>query len=240
MPSPPLPRRLNDRRAPGTARDRSRAPGPACRAMPRRVRSCRSRFSSWLMASGMARSHRGFAGTGRGPQRRVAAGPAGGGVNGFARATSARAVDPPRDALVAATGRRQRFRTGWRPPSRRWRARAPASSNGHGADGAAPVPRVAASASMSTGRHPDPARSPRPQRPFPRSGRHGRTRPFTTPPRSRGVRLRFCATDQDEAPAEQPWSPPPTTSPPPSGPRLSPTRALTIASYPHRMRMRSR
>ena len=37
-------------------------PTPKSRSMSRRVRSCRSRFSSWLMASGMARSHRGFAG----------------------------------------------------------------------------------------------------------------------------------------------------------------------------------
>ena len=38
-------------------------PTPKNRPMSRRVRSYRSRFLSWLMASGMARSHRGFAGT---------------------------------------------------------------------------------------------------------------------------------------------------------------------------------
>ena len=36
---------------------------PKSRSMSRRVRSCRSSCSSWLMASGTARSHRGFAGT---------------------------------------------------------------------------------------------------------------------------------------------------------------------------------
>ena len=37
-------------------------PTPKSRSMSRRVRNCRSSCSSWLMASGMARSHRGFAG----------------------------------------------------------------------------------------------------------------------------------------------------------------------------------
>ena len=36
---------------------------PKSRSMSRRVRRVRSSFSSWLMASGMARSHRGLAGT---------------------------------------------------------------------------------------------------------------------------------------------------------------------------------
>ena len=55
------------------------------------VRSGRSSCSSWLMAPGMASSHRGFAGTAQVPQRQVAAAvPAGRGVDGFARATSPR------------------------------------------------------------------------------------------------------------------------------------------------------
>ena len=45
--------------------------------------------SSWLMASGMESSHRGFAGTVEGPQRQGAAGPPGGGVDRFARAAAA-------------------------------------------------------------------------------------------------------------------------------------------------------
>ena len=36
---------------------------PKSFSMSRRVSRVRSSFSSWLMASGMARSHRGFAGT---------------------------------------------------------------------------------------------------------------------------------------------------------------------------------
>ena len=62
-------------------------PTPKSRSMSRRVRSCRSSCSSWLMASGMESSH--LREHGAGLQRQEATEPPGGGVDGFARATSA-------------------------------------------------------------------------------------------------------------------------------------------------------
>ena len=101
-------------------------PTPKSRSMSRRVRSGRSSCSSWLMTSGMARSHRGFAGTVEVLQRQVPAVPAGGVVNGVRAGDVGRDVDPLHDPSVAAPGRlcrparrpgRRRFRAGWRPPS---------------------------------------------------------------------------------------------------------------------------
>ena len=58
-------------------------PTPKSCSMSRRVRSCRSKFSSWLMASGDGEQPPGLRGHRAAPQRQVAAGPAGGGVDGF-------------------------------------------------------------------------------------------------------------------------------------------------------------
>ena len=140
---------------------------PKSRSMSRRVSRVRSSCSSWLMASGMERSHRGFAGTCRssapGGQRaagrrreRVRAGGVG------------QDVDPPRDAPVAPPGRlcvrldvgvasRRRFRAGWRASGSTTAAGAAAATSTASTPAARlGRPRVAASSATSAGRPPDP------------------------------------------------------------------------------------
>ena len=73
--------------------------------MSRRVSRVRSSCSSWLMASGMESSHRGFAGTVQLLTAGRRTGRLGGGVNGFARIDVGQDVDPPPDAPLAPRGR---------------------------------------------------------------------------------------------------------------------------------------
>ena len=175
-------------------------PTPKSRSMSRRVSRARSSCSSWLMASGMARSHRGFAGTvqvlsaSRGTGRLAAA---------WTVRTGDVGRDPPCDAPVAppdrlcgrldgGAGCGGSGAGGLRLDAGGGRGRG--ELDGHGArGGAARVPKVAASASTSAGRAPDrpgrPAelRAARGRRgrhgPFPRSGGRGRRRPSRPPPR---------------------------------------------------------
>ena len=145
-------RRARQRRRPGPSTRRS----TSCRVS--RVRwSC----SSWLMASGMESSHRGFASTVEVLSAKGAAGPPSGGGDGFAREASAGTSDRPgRRACGRARGRWSfRLEVGAggggsgpgsrHPPLRRRRARprvastAPAPTSGPpGAAAEAGVPGV--------------------------------------------------------------------------------------------------
>ena len=157
----------------------------------------------------------GLRGCGAGPQRQPESGPPGGGVDGFARGASPRRA--PR--LWPATVPDRLEASVSRPPAGATEAASTATSPAARLG----CPRGAASSSTSTARSPDRPGSPRPPRPVPEVWRARATPPFTTTATSRGVRLRFvCATDQAEAPAGQPWSPPPR-------PRGSPCRSRPAA-----------
>ena len=102
-------------------------PTPKSRSMSRRVRSGRSSCSSWLMASGMARSHRGFAGTlqvltaSRRTDRLAAACTGSRGRCRPGRRPTVRRAGGRTWPVVRPAqrrGGRRRFRAGWRPEGR--------------------------------------------------------------------------------------------------------------------------